>query len=117
MAIRKQTPNGPDGLPTREQVLAFITQSEEPAGKREIAKAFGLKGTEKIALKALLKDMAEEGLIDGNRSAFHRLGGVPRVTVLRVLEIEDGQPMAIPDTWQPDDGAPPPRLRIIEPKG
>ncbi|WP_083554821.1 ribonuclease R [Novosphingobium sp. NDB2Meth1] len=117
MAIRKQTPNGPDGLPTREQVLAFITASEEPAGKREIAKAFGLKGTEKIALKALLKDMAEEGLIDGNRSAFHRLGGVPRVTVLRVLEIEDGQPMAIPDTWRPDDGAPPPRLRIIEPKG
>ncbi len=117
MVIRKQTPNGPDGLPTREQVLAFITQSEEPAGKREIAKAFGLKGTEKIALKSLLKDMAEEGLIDGNRSAFHRLGGVPRVTVLRVLEIEDGQPLAIPDSWQPDDGAPPPRIRIIEPRG
>ena len=77
MAIRKQTPNGPDGLPTREQVLDFIAASEEPAGKREISKAFGLKGTEKIALKALLKDMAEEGLIDGNRSAFHRMGGVP----------------------------------------
>ncbi len=117
MVLRKQTPNGPDGLPTREQVLAFISESEEPAGKREISKAFGLKGTEKIALKALLKDMAEEGLIDGNRSAFHRLGGVPRVTVLRVLEIEDGQPLAIPDTWQPDDGAPPPRIRIIEPRG
>ncbi len=117
MAIRKQTPNGPDGLPTRDQVLAFISECEEPAGKREISKAFGLKGTEKIALKALLKDMAEEGLIDGNRSAFHRLGGVPRVTVLRVLEIEDGQPLAIPDSWQPDDGAPPPRVRIIEPRG
>jgi ribonuclease R len=39
------------------------------------------------------------------------------VTVLRVLEIEDGQPLAIPDSWQPDDGAPPPRIRIIEPRG
>ena len=26
MAIRKQTPNGPDGLPTRDQVLAFISE-------------------------------------------------------------------------------------------
>lgn len=107
----------PQGLPTREQILDFIAQSDEPAGKREMSKAFGLKGAEKIALKALLKDMAEEGLIDGNRSAFHAMGGVPRVTVLRVLEIEDGEAYAIPDSWQPDDASPPPRLRVIEPRG
>lgn len=107
----------PQGLPTRQQVLDFIAQSDEPAGKREIAKAFGLKGTEKIALKALLKDMAEEGLIDGNRSAFHAMGGVPRVTVLRIVEIDEGEPVAIPDTWQPDDASPPPRLRVVEPRG
>jgi len=117
MAFGKQTPNGPDGLPTRQQVLDFIAASEEPAGKKDIARGFGLKGTEKIALKALLKDMAEEGLIDGNRSAFHRMGGVPEVTVLRVLDIEDGNRLAIPDSWQPDDGAPPPRIRIVEPRG
>ncbi len=102
------------GLPSRQQVLDFIAQSDEPAGKREIAKAFGLKGQEKIQLKALLRDMAEEGLIDGNRSAFHRMGGVPRVTVLRVMEIEDGEAWAIPDSWAPDDATPPPRLRVIE---
>ncbi|MFC3174464.1 ribonuclease R family protein [Novosphingobium bradum] len=102
------------GLPSRQQVLDFIAQSDEPAGKREIAKAFGLKGQEKIQLKALLRDMADEGLIDGNRSAFHRMGGVPRVTVLRVVEIEDGEAYAIPDSWQPDDATPPPRLRVVE---
>lgn len=107
----------PQGLPTRQQVLDFIAQSDEPAGKREIAKAFGLKGTEKIALKALLKDMAEEGLIDGNRSAFHAMGGVPRVTVLRIAEIDEGEPIAIPDSWQPEDASPPPRLRVVEPRG
>ncbi|MBB3861178.1 ribonuclease R [Novosphingobium hassiacum] len=107
----------PQGLPTRQQVLDFIAQAEGPAGKREIGKAFGLKGTEKIALKALLKDMAEEGLIDGNRSSFHAMGGVPKVTVLRVVEIEDGEPIAIPDSWQPDDATPPPRLRVIEGRG
>lgn len=104
------------GLPTREQIIEFLQSSEQVAGKREIAKAFGLKGQEKIALKALLKDMAEEGLIDGKKTAFHRMGGVPKVTVLRVLEIEDGEPFAIPDAWEADSGQPPPRLRVIEGK-
>ena len=116
--IRAKTPaRWPQGMPTRQQVLDFISSSAEPAGKREIAKAFGLKGAEKIALKALLKDMAEEGLIDGNRTAFHRMGGVPRVTVLRVIAIEDGEPIAVPDAWDPDDKSAPPRLRVIEPRG
>ncbi len=110
---RKQTYQG---LPSREQVLEFIRTSTTPTGKREIAKAFGVKGQEKIKLKALLKDMAEEGLIDGKRSAYHRMGGVPKVTVLKVVEIEDGEAFAIPETWQPDDGTLPPRILIVEKK-
>ncbi|WP_296676121.1 ribonuclease R family protein [Novosphingobium sp.] len=102
------------GLPTRQQILDFIASSSDPAGKREIARAFGLKGQEKIALKSLLKDMAEEGLIDGNRTAFHRMGGVAKVAVLRVVDVDDGEPVAVPDSWTPDDATPPPRLRIRE---
>ncbi len=115
MARAPHRPAKPEpGLPSRQQVLDFIAQSADPAGKREIARAFGLKGQEKIALKALLRDMAEEGLIDGNRAAFHRMGGVPKVTVLRVAGIEDGDAIAVPDAWSPDDAAAPPRLRLIE---
>jgi len=106
----------PQGLPSREQILDFIQTADSEAGKREISKHFGLKGQERIALKHLLKDMAEEGLIDGSRSAYHRMGGVPKVTVLRVIEVEDGEAIAIPDTWQPDDATPPPRLRLVEKK-
>jgi len=104
------------GLPTKKQVLDFIQNSDQPAGKREIARAFGLKGQEKIALKKLLKDMADEGLIDGRKTAFHRMGGVPKVTVLRVVEVEDGEALAIPDSWEPGDASPPPRLRLRERK-
>ncbi|PEQ11237.1 ribonuclease R [Novosphingobium sp. PC22D] len=105
------------GLPSRQQILEFIRDSADPAGKREIARAFGLKGQEKIQLKALLKDMAEEGLIDGKRTAYHRMGGVPKVTVLRVVDVDEGDAIAVPDTWQPDDATPPPRIRLIEKKG
>ena len=96
--------------------MEFIRGSDTRVGKREIAKHFRLKGQEKIALKALLKDMAEEGLIDSSKSAFHKMGGVPRVTVLRVVEIDDGEPIAVPESWNPDDGSAPPRLRVIEKK-
>ncbi|MET0252198.1 MAG: VacB/RNase II family 3'-5' exoribonuclease [Novosphingobium sp.] len=102
------------GLPSRQQVLEFLANAPGPAGKRELARAFGLKGAERQALRVLLRDMADEGLIDGERRAFHRMGGVPKVTVLRVIEIEGGEAIAIPDTWSPDDGAPPPRLRLVE---
>ena len=109
-------PKHPQGLPSKQQVLDFIQSSATPAGKREIAKAFGLKGQEKIALKALLKDMAEEGLIDGKRTAYHRMGGVPKVTVLRVVDIEDGEPIGVPDAWEPDAPDKPPRLTLKEMK-
>jgi ribonuclease R len=102
------------GLPTREQILEFIQSSDQPAGKREIARAFGLSGQDKIALKQLLRDMGDEGLIDSDPGrAFHKMGGVPKVTVLRVTDVDDsGTVWAVPERWESD--APEPRLRIQE---
>jgi ribonuclease R len=106
------------GLPTREQILEFIETSDVPAGKREIAKAFGLSAQDKIALKALLRDMTDEGLIDAAPGrAFHKMGGVPKVTVLRVTDVDDqGQVWGVPERWEAE-GVPEPRLRILERKG
>ncbi|MBH1999157.1 MAG: VacB/RNase II family 3'-5' exoribonuclease, partial [Sphingomonadaceae bacterium] len=104
----------PAGFPTRDEVMAFITSTDQAAGKREIAKAFGLKGQEKIALKALLKDMADEGLIDiGPARAFHKMGGVPKVTVLRIVDVDDTTLIATPERWEAE-GQPAPRLRVVE---
>jgi ribonuclease R len=102
------------GLPSRKQILDFIAASDQPAGKREIARAFGLSGQDKIALKTLLKDMADEGLIDSAPGrAFHKSGGVPKVTVLRIVEADDsGTVWGLPEQWHAE--TPPPKLRIIE---
>jgi len=101
-------------LPTRKQILDFIATSDQPAGKREIAKAFGIRGDAKIALKRLLNDMADEGLIETGRArAFNKAGGVPRVTVLRIFEADDsGRVFGQPEQWEAD--TPAPKLRIIE---
>src|SRR5512143_2891274 len=102
------------GLPSRKQILDFIAMSDQPSGKREIARAFGLHGQDKIDLKRLLNDMADEGLIDSSPGrAVHQAGGVPRVTVLRVQAVDDGGNVwAVPEQWHAE--TPPPRLRLIE---
>ncbi|MBA3577444.1 MAG: RNB domain-containing ribonuclease [Sphingomonas sp.] len=102
------------GLPSRKQILDFISSADQPAGKREIARAFGLSGQDKIQLKALLKDMADEGLIDASPGrAFHMSGGIPKVTVLKVVESDDsGNIFATPEHWEAE--MPAPKLRVIE---
>ncbi|HEX7873669.1 MAG TPA: VacB/RNase II family 3'-5' exoribonuclease [Sphingobium sp.] len=101
-------------MPSRDAVVEFITNSQTPVGKREIAKAFGLHGQDKILLKGLLKDMSDEGLLDiGPARAFHKMGGVPKVTVLRIVAIEGGVPVAVPERWEAE-GLPPPKLRVLE---
>ena len=101
-------------IPSRKQILDFIAASNVPAGKREIAKAFGIRGDAKIALKRLLNDMADEGLIETGRArAFNKAGGIPRVTVLRIVEADDsGHVFGTPEQWEAD--TPAPKLRIVE---
>ncbi|RYD54123.1 MAG: ribonuclease R [Sphingomonadales bacterium] len=107
-------PKTRSGLPTRQQIIDFISTSSTPAGKREIAKAFGLHAQDKIALKALLKDMADEGMIDSAPGrAFHKMGGLPKVTVLRIVDADGDTIWAVPERWEAE-GVPEPRLRVRE---
>ncbi len=108
----RRPPAHPPGLPTAEAILAFVASSPAAVGKREIAKAFGLHAQDKIALKGLLRDMADAGQLDtGAKRTVHKGGGLPRVTVVRVVEVSEGV-FAVPDTW--DRSTPPPRVRVVE---
>src|SRR3954464_16021683 len=111
---RNRSTDQSSGLPSRKQILDFIATSDQPAGKREISRAFHISGQDKIELKRLLNDMADEGLIDHSRGrAFHHAGGVPKVTVLRVSQVDDsGNVFAVPEQWHAE--TPPPRLRVVE---
>src|SRR3546814_14079971 len=66
-----------------------------------------------VALKALLKDMTDEGLVDmAPGRAFHKHGGLPRVTVFRVAAVEGDVVWAVPEHWEAS--GPPPRVRVLE---
>jgi hypothetical protein len=77
------------GIPSREEVLRFLEQAQGKVGKREIAKAFGIKGGDRLELKALLADMAADGELVGNRKTLKRHGHVPPVAVLEIVDRDD----------------------------
>ncbi|MFM9939510.1 MAG: ribonuclease R [Hyphomicrobiaceae bacterium] len=111
----KPLPGADGGLPTREQILSFIADAQEKVGKREIARAFSVKGSDRIALKALLADMTAEGQLVGNRKAIKQRGKLPAVALLEVVDRDnDGELIAEPVEWE-DDGGPKPRVLLTVP--
>jgi ribonuclease R len=102
-------------LPNRQQILEFIRGSDVPVGKREIARAFGIKGADRIPLKAMLKELEREGEIDrGRHRRMAAPGTLPEVTVLSVLGPDsDGELLAAPSEARAGDGEEPPRIFLI----
>ena len=72
-------------LPSRDEVLKFIAESDGKVAKRDIAKAFNIKGADRIPLKRMLRELAAEGLLDGSRKGGLRgAGELPNVTVIEI---------------------------------
>ncbi|KQT48836.1 ribonuclease R [Aureimonas sp. Leaf454] len=89
---------------TREAILRFIADNPDKAGKRDLAKAFGVKGENRILLKDLISELQSEGLIEGGRKRFSRPGALPDVTVLEVRRRDDdGGLLAEPVGYDGDD--------------
>ncbi|MGD9739924.1 MAG: ribonuclease R [Bauldia sp.] len=105
---RKPAKTSAAALPSREELIAFIAEHPGEAGKREIARAFGIKGGAKIALKRVLKEMEEGGAIKRKQKRLSRPGDLPSVAVLIVTErTRDGELIAAPSDWEEERGDPP----------
>ena len=50
-------------IPSKQEILDFIKSSPGRVGKRELARAFGLRGSDKIDLKAIIKELEKDGLV------------------------------------------------------
>ncbi|MHA1559881.1 MAG: ribonuclease R, partial [Alphaproteobacteria bacterium] len=95
-------------LPSREQILAFIADNPGDTGKREISRAFGITGADRIPLKQLLREMADEGLIEKRQKRLNRAGELPPVSVIEITEkTRDGDLIASPVEWDETAGSVP----------
>lgn len=101
------------GLPGREELIAFIASQGGDVGKREISRAFGLDGSDRIALKELLRELADEGLIGRKRRKLHLPGALPAVVLSEVVERdEDGELIATPVDWDEEESGEAPRILV-----
>jgi ribonuclease R len=84
---KPKTPNKPpQGLPDRATLIAFLKEAGE-AQKGDIARAFGLKGADRRALRQMLKTLEEEGALGKRgRKGFAKAGELPPVGVAEVVE-------------------------------
>ncbi|WP_246690725.1 ribonuclease R [Neorhizobium alkalisoli] len=95
-------------VPPRDVLLAFIADNPDKGSKREIAKAFGLKGEARVELKDLLRTLEEDGLLKKSRKSLTRPGALPPVTVLDITTRDkDGDLIGRPAEWPDDAGAAP----------
>ena len=88
-------------IPTKDEILAWISDNPTQTSKRDIAKAFGIKGAARIDLKRLLKELAEDGHLEKRRKTYRDPDSLPPVSVLQVTEpSSDGDLFARPLEWQ-----------------
>jgi ribonuclease R len=72
-------------LPSRDEVLKFVAEQDGKVAKRDIAKAFNIKGDDRIPLKRMLRELGAEGLLDGSRKGGLRgAGELPNVSVVQI---------------------------------
>ena len=87
-------------------------------GKREIARAFAIKGAARIDLKRLLKSMAEKGTLAKRGRRVSKNAALPEVAILEINGIDrDGELVAVPADWDETTAGPVPRITLLDSRG
>ncbi|WP_127143400.1 ribonuclease R [Pelagibacterium montanilacus] len=105
----------PGVIPTREEILEAVLAYPDIASKRDIARYFGIKGDDRKALKAVLREMEADGLLARERKTIRIARELPAVTVLDIPGDADPDALhAFPSKWNEEDGERP-RVEIRTP--
>jgi ribonuclease R len=87
-------------IPTKPEILDWITSNPTLTAKRDIVKAFGIKGAARIDLKRMLKELEAEGHLEKRQKTYQDPDRLPPVSVLQVTGAEsDGDLYAKPLEW------------------
>ncbi|WP_224816787.1 ribonuclease R [Hasllibacter sp. MH4015] len=90
-------------IPSKDEILQWITDNPGQRSKRDIAKAFGIKGAARIDLKRLLKELEAEGHLEKKGRTYRDPDKLPPVGVLIVQAPDsDGDLFARPMNWDGD---------------
>lgn len=94
-------------IPSKDEILAWISDNPAQTSKRDIAKAFGIKGSDRIELKRVLRELEEDGHLEKRRKTYRDPDRLPPVSVLMVTgPSTDGDLFARPLEWQGESAEP-----------
>ncbi|WP_371228218.1 ribonuclease R [Roseovarius sp. 2305UL8-3] len=94
-------------LPTKADILDWISQNPTLTSKRDISKAFGIKGADRIDLKRLLKELEAEGHLARRKKTYRDPDKLPPVSVLQITgQTPDGELWCKPMEWHGEGSEP-----------
>ncbi|NUB44678.1 ribonuclease R [Fertoebacter nigrum] len=102
-----------DQIPSKDRLLAWISDNPTLTAKRDIARAFGIKGSaERIELKRLLRELEAEGAVAKKHRTYRDASALPPVSIVQVLAPDaEGDLYARPLEW--DGAGPEPRILLV----
>ncbi len=107
MTHRHKTPHDKaleGNLPTREQLIRYIAENPGHTSKRDIVRAFHIKGDDRMLLKKMLRALKQDGFLEKSRHGYVNPGELPNVAVLDIVTRDrDGGLLAKPAQWPPRD--------------
>ncbi len=93
-------------LPTKEQILAVLESDKSIEGKRDLMRAFNIKGKMRFPFKQLLREMRKEGLLKNSLSKNKNY--LPSITVLTIpIDADPENMLAFPLNWNEELSARP----------
>ena len=100
-------------IPSKAELREWIAENPDKSGKRDIARAFGIKGAARIDLKRALRELEDEGFVEKRRKSYRDPERLPPVTVLQVQGADDdGDLLARPMEWR--GSGPVPRILVTQ---
>ena len=99
-------------IPSKDEILKWIADNPGLSAKRDIAKAFAIKGAGRIELKRLLKELEGDGMVARRRKSYRDADQLPPVSVLVILPPDrSGDQFARAPEWQGE--GPEPRILFV----
>ncbi|MDB5547808.1 MAG: RNAse [Tardiphaga sp.] len=103
-------------FPTRDAIVAFIRAHPGEVGTREIAREFGLKNEDRVALKQILRELKDDGTITKKGRVVLEPTALPTTVMADITGRDtDGELLAAPLDWDDANGAKP-VIRIHVPR-
>jgi ribonuclease R len=105
------------GFPARDAIVAFIRSNPGKVGTREIAREFGLKNADRVELKRMLRELADDGTIAKRGRKIHEPAALPPTVMADVTGRDaDGELIATPTEWDTEENGTAPKIRIVTPR-